>query len=48
MDTGQSPHPSDPDESRAQRRADVRKASRWLGNVVVAQVIAYIVRHWLP
>lgn len=48
MDTGNDPHPGDPSNPRTQRLADAKKAAGWLGHVIVGQVIAYFVRHWLP
>jgi hypothetical protein len=28
--------------------AGAKRAANWLGYVIVAQVIAHLVRHWLP
>ena len=51
MDTGNQTHPGDPGDPGkppTQRNVEAKKAVGWLGHVVVAQLIAYCVRHWLP
>lgn len=48
MDTGSNRRPGDPSWPRTQRLTEAKRAASWLGHVIVGQIIAYIVRHWLP
>lgn len=44
MDTGNNSRQA----KGQQRHAGAKRAANWLGHVIVAQVIGYFVRHWLP
>lgn len=48
MDTGNNTAAENTGKPSTQHYASAKKAVTWLGHIIVAQAIAYFVRHWLP
>ena len=48
METAKDTRQTPGNQPNRDHRASIARAAKWLGHVIVAQLIGYYVRHWLP